>query len=94
MRFELKDYEVEYNKDKQEAVVYKDEIEMISVGFKKPENIFEIVAGVAICMVHNGLLKIEDIADVMDVCGIPLDAAKEEVNNIRSKGCMAENLIN
>lgn len=84
MKFELKGYDVTYDKEKSEAVVYKDDYKVMQVGFDAETGIYDIVGGVAVCMVHNKLLAEEDIEDVIDACGMSMDAVREVLQEMRA----------
>ena len=55
----------------------------MGVDFDEDTDIFNIVAGVALMMVFDGLLTEEDIEDVMEACGIPMENAREELQRMR-----------
>ena len=77
MRFELKDYDITYDKETCDAIVYKDDHEVMQIGFDPDAGIYDIVSGAAICMVHSKLLETEDIEDVIDACGMSMEAVRE-----------------
>ena len=83
MKFELKGFDVTYSKEKHTAIVSKDENAVLGVDFDEDTDIFNIVAGVALMMVFDGLLTEEDIEDVMEACGIPMENAREELQRMR-----------
>lgn len=83
MKFELKGFDVTYSKEKHTAIVSKDENAVMGVDFDEDTDIFNIVAGVALMMVFDGLLTEEDIEDVMEACGIPMENAREELQRMR-----------
>ena len=77
MRFELKGYDITHDKETCDAIVYKDDYEVMQIGFDPNASIFDIVSGVAICMVHNKLLEANDIEDVIEACGMSMEAVRE-----------------
>ncbi len=83
MKFELKEFDVTYSKDKLVATVCKDEHKVMIINFNEDTNIFNIVSDVALMMVFAELLTEEDIEDVMEVCGIPMENAREELRGMR-----------
>ena len=83
MKFELNGYDVVFNRDKLMATVYKDEHKVMIVDFDENTSIYNIVGGVALMMAFDGLLSEEDIEDVMETCGIPMENAREELRLMR-----------
>lgn len=83
MKFELKGFDVTYSKEEHTATVSKDEYEVMMVAFDEDPDIFNIVGGVALMMVFDGLLTEEDIEDVMEACGIPMENVREELQRMR-----------
>lgn len=83
MKFEIKDYDVSYNKDNHDAIVYKDGHEVLMVGFHEDASIYSIVSGVAKFLVFAEFLSEDDIKDVMEICGIPMENAREELRRMR-----------
>ena len=83
MKFELNSYDVVFNRDKLMATVYKDERKVMIVDFDEDTSIYNIVGGVALMMAFDGLLSEEDIEDVIEICGIPMENAREELKLMR-----------
>ena len=88
MKFELKGYDVTYNKEDQSASIYLDGKEVLWTRFNyAPGGIFQIIGGIAICMVQFELLKEEDIAEVMRICRLPMELVRNETNDFRKTWC-------
>ena len=83
MKFEIKGYDVDYSKDNGTAMVSLDGEEVMGVHFEENAGLYDIVGGVAICMVSDSLLSEEDIEDVMEACGIPMDNARDEIKRLK-----------
>ena len=83
MKFELKGFDVTYSKEERTATVSKDEYKVMMVVFDEDQDIFNIVGGVALMMVFDGLLTEEDIDDVMEACGMPMENVREELQRMR-----------
>lgn len=84
MRFEIKGYDVNYSKDNGNAMVSRDGEEVMGVHFEDRAGLYDIVGGVAICMVSDNLLSEDDIKDVMEACGIPMENARAEIKRLRN----------
>ena len=83
MRFEIKGYDVNYSKDNGNAMVSRDGEEVMGVHFEDRVGIYDVVGGVAICMVSDNLLSEDDIKDVMEACGIPMDNVRKEIKRLK-----------
>ncbi len=83
MQFEIKGYDVSYSKDSGNAMVSRDGEEVMGVHFEDRAGLYDIVGGVAICMVSDGLLSEDDIKDIMKACGIPMDNARKEIKRLK-----------
>lgn len=84
MKFEIKGYDVNYSKDNGTAMVSMDGEEVMGVHFEESAGLYDIVSGVAICMVSDSLLAEDDIKDLMKACGIPMENARAEIKRLKN----------